>query len=96
MKYVDRLARLVVRFEDSPNGGIVVHNNCESSLVVDVKFKQQHDPILIELKESVLGNLNELFLQGEDGVLRCQRRLCVPNVDYLRNQILEKAHGSRY
>ena len=31
-----------------------------------------------------------------DGVLRYQGRLCVPNVDGLRNQILEEAHGSRY
>ena len=28
--------------------------------------------------------------------MRYQGRLCVPNVDDLRNQILEEAHGSRY
>ncbi|XP_069146010.1 uncharacterized protein [Solanum lycopersicum] len=31
-----------------------------------------------------------------DGVLRYQGRLCVPNIDSLRNKILEEAHGSRY
>ena len=31
-----------------------------------------------------------------DGVLRYQERLCVPNVDDLRNRILEEANGSRY
>ena len=30
------------------------------------------------------------------GVLRYQGRLCLPNVDDLRNMILEEAHGSRY
>ena len=36
---VDRLARLGVRLEDSPNGGFMVHHNSESSLVVEVKSK---------------------------------------------------------
>ncbi|WMV30081.1 hypothetical protein MTR67_023466, partial [Solanum verrucosum] len=34
--------------------------------------------------------------QGEDGVLRHQGRLCVPDVDGLRETIVEEAHGSRY
>ena len=29
-------------------------------------------------------------------MLRYQERLCVPNVDGLRDRILEEAHGSRY
>ncbi|XP_070018149.1 uncharacterized protein [Nicotiana sylvestris] len=33
---------------------------------------------------------------GEDGVLRLQGRLYVPNVDGLRENILEKAHNLRY
>ena len=48
-------------------------------------------------------NLSNIFilysishsLKG-DGVLRYQGRLCVPNVEDLRKQILEEAHGSRY
>ena len=31
-----------------------------------------------------------------DGVLRYQGRLGAPNVDDLRNRILEEAHGDRY
>ncbi|WMV13537.1 hypothetical protein MTR67_006922 [Solanum verrucosum] len=38
----------------------------------------------------------EAFSQGEDGVLRYQGRLCFPNVDGFREQILEKAYSSRY
>ena len=48
------------------------------------------------LKESVLGKINELFSQGEDGVLRYQGRLCEPDAEDLRNRILEVAYGSRY
>ena len=50
----------------------------------------------MELKESVLSKYNEYLSQGGDGVLRYQGRLCVPNVDNLRRQILEEAHGSPY
>ena len=35
VNYVHRLFRLVVRLEDSPNCGFVVHNNSSSSLVID-------------------------------------------------------------
>ena len=31
-----------------------------------------------------------------DGFFRYQGILCVPDVEYLRNRILEEAHGSRY
>ena len=34
--------------------------------------------------------------KGGDGILRYQERLCVPDVDDLRKQIMEEAHGSHY
>ncbi|XP_070041025.1 uncharacterized protein [Nicotiana tomentosiformis] len=33
---------------------------------------------------------------GEDDILQFQGRLCVPNVDGLREKILEEAHNSQY
>ena len=38
---------------DSTEGGVVVMNGAESSLVLEVKEKQDQDPILLELKASV-------------------------------------------
>ena len=61
MKDVHRLVLLGVRLEDSPNGGFMVHHNSDSSLVVEVKSKQHLDPLLMDLKESVLTKLNESF-----------------------------------
>ena len=61
VKYVNRFARLGVRLEDSSNGGFMVHHNFESSLVVEVNSKQHIDQPFMELKESVLGKLNESF-----------------------------------
>ncbi|XP_015161952.1 uncharacterized protein, partial [Solanum tuberosum] len=69
---VHRLARLGVQLVDSTKGGFMVHHISESSFVVDVKSKQYLDPILMELKESVLNKSIEVSPKGEMGVLRYQ------------------------
>jgi len=71
-------------------------NGSESSFVSNVIARQGLDLIFIALKEAVLKKSVEDFSQGGDGVLRYQNHLCVPNVDDLREQILSKAHSSRY
>ncbi|XP_069145940.1 uncharacterized protein [Solanum lycopersicum] len=96
VKDVHRLARLGVRLEESSKGGFMVRHNSDSCLVLYVKSKQHLDPLFMELKESVLNKNNESFSQGEDGVLRYQERLCVLDVDGLRDKIMDEAHGSRY
>ena len=50
VKDVHRLARLGVRLMSISNNGVTVQNGEESSLVVEVKEKQESDPILLELK----------------------------------------------
>ncbi|KAH0658205.1 hypothetical protein KY289_026953 [Solanum tuberosum] len=84
------------RLMDSTEGGIVVMNGAESSLVSEVKGKQYQDPILLELKANVHKQKVLAFEQGGDGVLRFQGRLCVPMVDGLQERIMEEAHSSRY
>ena len=63
----------------------MVHHNSDSSLIVDVKSKKHLDPLLMELKKSVHGKLNESFSQRGDGVLIYHGRLCVPDIEDLRN-----------
>ncbi|XP_070021867.1 uncharacterized protein [Nicotiana sylvestris] len=48
------------------------------------------------VRETVLQGGSKEVSMGEDGVLRLQGRLCVPNVDGLKERILEEAHSSRY
>ena len=43
-----RLSRFWVRLEGFIYGGAIVHHNSESSLVVEVKFKQHLDKSLME------------------------------------------------
>ena len=48
---------------------LTVQNWAESSLVVEVKEKQDSDPILHELKGAVHNQRVDIFSQGGDGVL---------------------------
>ena len=57
VKDYHRLTRLSVSLEDALNGGFMVHHNSESSLVVEVKFEQNLDQPLMELKELVFYKL---------------------------------------
>uniref|UniRef100_M1DFU2 Gag-pol polyprotein n=1 Tax=Solanum tuberosum TaxID=4113 RepID=M1DFU2_SOLTU len=52
-KEVHRLVRLGVRLMDPTQGGVVVMNRSESSLVSEVKEQQDKDPLLLELKAKV-------------------------------------------
>ena len=80
VKDFHRLASLGLRLEGFPNCGVMVHHNSESSLVVELKYKQHLDHQLIEYKESVLDKFNYSFSLGEmvffdakgDYVFRCR------------------------
>ncbi|XP_075097859.1 uncharacterized protein LOC142175178 [Nicotiana tabacum] len=94
---VYQLAILGVRISTSDEGKVMVRNGAESSLVAEVKEKQLIDPALAQMKEAVLNNKTSTFsFGGEDGVLRCQGRLCVPDVDNLRGRVMAEAHNSMY
>ena len=61
MKDVHRLARLGVHLMIISESGVTVQNGAESSLVVEVKEKQDSDPILLELKGAVHNQRVEIF-----------------------------------
>ena len=96
MKDVHRLARLEVCLMSISDSDVTFQNGAESSFVVEVKEKQESDPILLELKGAVNNQRVEVLSQGGDGVLRYQGRLCVPDVGELRQHILAEAHKSRH
>ena len=53
VKDVHRLAHLGVRLMSISDNGVTIQNGEESSLVVEVKEKQESDSILLELKGAV-------------------------------------------
>ena len=74
-KDVHRISRLGVHLMSISDIGVTVMNGEESSLVVEVKEKQESDSIFLELKGAVNNQRVEVFSQGGDGVLRYQGRL---------------------
>lgn len=90
------IAHLGVGLTNMSHGGVIVQNISESLFVVEVKEKEDNDPILLQFKGVVHQQKVEVFSRGRDLVLHYQGRLCVPNVNELRQQVLTQAHNSRY
>ncbi|XP_070020618.1 uncharacterized protein [Nicotiana sylvestris] len=68
IKEIHRLANLGVRLLDSEDGGVVLQNKAESSLVDEVKEKQFSDPYLLQLNEGIHKHKTMAFEQrGDDG-----------------------------
>ena len=81
---------------DSTSGGVSVHPSSKSSIVVEVKEGQHLDPVLMELKDTMVVKMNESFALGDDDILSYQDRLYVSDVDDLLARIIEEAHGTKY
>ncbi|XP_070029338.1 uncharacterized protein [Nicotiana sylvestris] len=94
---VHQLASLGVRLADSSVGGVIVQNRDESSLVAEVKEKQYNDALLAQLKEGIHEHKTITFSFGmDDGTLRYEGRLCVLDIDGLREKIIAETHISKY
>ena len=61
-----------------------------------VKAAQRRDPQLQRIMLEVQQGKSTEFLVDEEGVLRLGTRLCVPDVDDMRKELLEEAHYSAY
>ncbi|XP_070020370.1 uncharacterized protein [Nicotiana sylvestris] len=67
-----------------------------SSLFDHIRERHDDDHHLLVLKGKVLHDDARDVTIGDDRELRMHARICVPNVDGLRELILEEAHSSRY
>ncbi|XP_070036549.1 uncharacterized protein [Nicotiana tomentosiformis] len=61
-----------------------------------IRANQCDDTHLLVLKDTVQHKDAKVVSNGDVGILRMQGRICVPNVDGLRERILEEAHSLRY
>ncbi|XP_070045303.1 uncharacterized protein [Nicotiana tomentosiformis] len=63
-----------------------VHPSCHSSSLYEFIRERQHDdPHLLVLRDTVWHNGSKEVAVGDDGGLRMHGRICVPNVDGLRD-----------
>ena len=68
---------------DPTEGGIMVTNGDESSLVSELKEMKYQDPILFDLKANAHNQRVLAFKQEGNDVVKYQGRLCVLRVDGL-------------
>ena len=61
-----------------------------------IQGPQELDLELHQIREVVKEGTNTEFSLSTDGVLNCRGRLCIPNDEELRNQILTEAHATPY
>ncbi|XP_070039428.1 uncharacterized protein [Nicotiana tomentosiformis] len=93
---VQALANQFVRFDVSEPNHVLSCLVEQSSLLERIKARQFDDTQLLVLKDTMQrGSAKEVVI-GDDGVMRLQGRICVPNFNGLRDLILEEAHSSCY
>ena len=93
---VQALANRLVRLDISEPSRVLACTVARSSLLERIRERQFEDPHLCVLRDTVQRGGAKKVTLDDDGVLRLQGRVCVPNVDGIRELILAEAHSSRY
>ena len=96
---IQELHKLVVQglmMKISRSGGLLAQFRVRSVLRDRIKVAQSRDHILVELEENVRSGKFTDFTLDDEGILWISGRLCVPDVDNLREKILEKAYFEAY
>nr|XP_016441676.1 PREDICTED: uncharacterized protein LOC107767269 [Nicotiana tabacum] len=90
------IANRLVRLDISEPSRVHARVVDQSSFSEQIKACQYDDLHLLVLRETVLRGDAKVVTIYVNDVLRLQGRLCVPNVDDLRETILDEAHSSGY
>jgi hypothetical protein len=83
------------------NLGFVTHTEgitieVEPTLEQDIRKGQLEDPKIHEVREMIEGGKAPEFTKDEHGIVWFQKRICMLDVDHLREKILQEAHDSAY
>ncbi|XP_070036575.1 uncharacterized protein [Nicotiana tomentosiformis] len=93
---VQALVNQFMRLDISEPSRVLACVVSRSSLYDRIRECQYDDTQLLVSKDTVQhGDVKDITI-GDDGMLRMQGRICVPNVDGLCELILEEAHSSQY
>ena len=85
-----------LRLEVLESGALLAHFRVKSVLMDRIKTAQCRDPQLMKIMDEVQQGQVDDFVIGDDGTLRLGTRLCVPDVDGLRKEIMEETHHTAY
>ncbi|KAL2226504.1 UNVERIFIED_CONTAM: Transposon Tf2-12 polyprotein, partial [Sesamum indicum] len=95
IEYLTALRGMDVHF--SIGGDILLATiQVKPSLKDKIKDAQARDPYLQRIKAKVNKGKNDQFIIQEDGTLFNEKRICVPNVEELRLEIMHEAHYAPY
>jgi hypothetical protein len=83
------------------NLGFIAHTEgitieVEPTLDQDIRKGQLEDSKIQEIKEMIEAGKAPDFTEDEHGTVWFRKRICVPDVDHLREKILQEAHDSAY
>jgi hypothetical protein len=83
------------------NLGIVAHTegvtiDVEPTLEQEIRKGQIGDAKIQEIKDLITEDKGPEFMEDEQDTVWFKDRICVPNIDSLRETILKEAHDSNY
>jgi hypothetical protein len=98
---VSQMPRELCKEFERLNLGFVTHTEgitieVEPTLDQDIRKGQLEDPKIQEIKEMIEAGKAPDFTEDEHGTVWFRKRVCVPDVDRLREKILQEAHDSAY
>jgi hypothetical protein len=85
--------RLSLRFLNNTQGVTV---ELEPTLEREIKEAQKNDEKINEIRQLILEGRGIYFWEDTEGVVWFKDRLCVPNVQSIRELILNEAHETTY
>ena len=81
-----------VRFNLSEAGAMIAHFQVKSDLFNKIKVAQKKGDSLLRIRNEFEQGKAAGFVVGDDDVLRYENRLCVPDVDDLRRELMVEAY----
>ncbi|KAL0453903.1 UNVERIFIED_CONTAM: Transposon Ty3-G Gag-Pol polyprotein, partial [Sesamum latifolium] len=95
VEYLTAVRAMKVHF--SVDGDLLLATmQVKPSLKIKIKDAQDKDPYLQKVKNRVQEGKNDQFIIQDDGTLSNGKRMCVPNVEELRIEIMHEAHYAPY
>src|SRR3989442_13240031 len=95
LSLMNELKRLNIDVDEDTDRVLLATWRVRPVLKEKIQQRQASDPQLLSLIDRVkLGEVTTFTL--DSGVLMLNHRLCVPDVDGIRNEILDEAHNTIY
>jgi hypothetical protein len=98
---VSQLPRELCEEFERLNLGFVAHTKgitieVEPTLEQEIRKGQLEDPKIQEIREMIEAGKAPDFTEDEQATIWFRKRICVPDVDHLREKIMQEAHDSAY